>query len=33
VSRSSLRADGWELVIPAEVGERLTAAGFVPSAR
>jgi hypothetical protein len=32
VPRSDLRAADWQLVIPMEVGETLTAAGFVPSA-
>ena len=33
VSRSALRADGWLVTVPAEVNERLTAAGFAASAR
>ncbi len=33
VSRSDLRDAGWRLAIPGDVGEALTAAGFVPSAR
>ncbi len=31
--RSALQEAGWQLAIPAEVGERLTEEGFVPSAR
>ncbi len=33
VSRSELRGAGWQFAIPAEVGQRLTAAGFSASAR
>lgn len=33
IPRSDLRAGGWQLTIPPEVGENLAAAGFVPSAR
>ena len=33
MSRADLRAAGWRLTVPAEVGETLSSAGFVPSAR
>ena len=33
LSRADLRSAGWQLVVPAEVGERLLAAGVVASAR
>jgi hypothetical protein len=32
VSRDELRARGWRISIPAEVGQRLAAAGALPSA-
>ncbi len=33
IARSELKANGWKLTIPSEVGERLRDAGVAPSAR